>query len=142
MLHSWYWKRIFWLVLTIFFIYFFGDYCQWKLFFLLMETYFWTNPSFQLLKKDFFYSGNRLFYLRAFSSNGNCHWYEWKPVLKNRTNSCWWKLICWLAKTFFFFNVSDLFQRVIRVSGNAFFSPKENVVFFSELSCLLVETIN
>ena len=136
MLHSWYWKRIFWLVLTIFFIYFFGGYCQWKLFFILMETYFWTNPSFQLLEKDFFYSGNRLFYLRAFSSNGNCHWYEWKPVLKNRTNSCWWKLICWLAKTIFFSMSQIFFKESSGLVEMHFSVQKKMYCFFqSFLSC-------
>ena len=30
-----------------------------KLFFRLVETYFLTNPSFQLLEKDFLFSENR-----------------------------------------------------------------------------------
>ena len=67
-----------------------------------METYFWTIPSFRLLEKYFLSSGNRLFYLRAFSFNRNCHRYEWKLVFQSNTNSCWWELICWLAETIFF----------------------------------------
>ena len=38
-----------------------------KLFFRLVETYFLTNPSFQLLEKDLFFSKNRLLYLRVLS---------------------------------------------------------------------------
>ena len=38
-----------------------------NLFFRLVETYFLTNPLFQLLEKDFVFSGNRLRYLRVLS---------------------------------------------------------------------------
>ena len=37
-----------------------------KLFFRLMETYLLANPSFQLLKKDFLFSGSHLLYLSFF----------------------------------------------------------------------------
>ena len=38
-----------------------------KLFAHLVEMYFLRNPSFQLLEKDFFFSGNRLLYLKVLS---------------------------------------------------------------------------
>ena len=39
-----------------------------KFFFRLLETYLLTNPSFQLLEKDFLFIGNRLlYYLRILS---------------------------------------------------------------------------
>ena len=38
-----------------------------NLFFRLVETYFLTNPLFQLLEKDFVFSWNRLRYLRVLS---------------------------------------------------------------------------
>ena len=38
-----------------------------KLFFRLVETYFLTNPSFQLSEKYFIFTGNRLHYLSVLS---------------------------------------------------------------------------
>ena len=43
-------------------------------FFRIVETYFSTNSSFQLLEKDFFFSGNHLLHLRLLS-------YQPKPSL-------------------------------------------------------------
>ena len=82
-------------------------------FFYLVETYFWTNPSFQLLEKDFFSLMETVTLLESFfSASGNRHCYEWKPIYKDRAYSCWWKLILWLILSF------------VPISWNAFFSPK------------------
>ena len=45
------WKRIFWQLKTILFIYFLRHFCQ--IFSCLVETYFEMNPSFWLVEKDF-----------------------------------------------------------------------------------------
>ena len=43
----------------------FPIFCQRKQFFRLAETYFLTNPSFHLMKKDFLFKGSHLLYIRV-----------------------------------------------------------------------------
>ena len=138
MLHSGLWKRIFWLVKTIFYI-FFRDSCQWNFFFRLAETYFWTNALFRLLEKDFFSQVETVYFIWDFISNtGNRHWYERKTSFKDRTTSYEWKLIFWLVETIFF-HCHKMFSKefFIADSGNPFVSVKVKVLLFiqSFLSC-------
>ena len=48
------------------FLYIFSRLLSLKAFFGLVEMYFWGNPSFQLLEKDFTSNENRPLYLRTF----------------------------------------------------------------------------
>ena len=74
-----------------------------KAFFHLVETYFWTNSSFRILGKDFLSSGKRLLYLRVFFLIAEIVTdISGSQVFKNRTYSCWWKLIFWLVQNIFF----------------------------------------
>ena len=90
MFYSGQWKRIFCLVQTISFFPSCG------------KTFFLTNPSFQLLQNDFPFSGNHLLYLRVLSYQPKPPLCEWKPFFKDRSYSCWWKLIFQSVETIFF----------------------------------------
>ena len=120
-------------------LFFFRESCRWKLFFRLVKTYLWENPSFRILERDFLSSGNHLLYLKVFSPGGNRHWYEWKGIFKNITYSWWWNLVCFLASGNQFLPLSQIFfkESFISVSGSAFFSPREHVLFLIQgfLAC-------
>ena len=49
-----------------FFVYFFRDSCRRKVYFGLVETYFWTNPLFRLSEKDISLPWRPLLYLNVF----------------------------------------------------------------------------
>ena len=99
-------KTDFWLVQTIFYIFFSETPAGESFFFCLVDIYFWTNPSFRLSEKDIsLIWKDRSFTWKFFSTSGNRHCYEWKPIFKDRTYSCWWKLIFWLVETIFFHGV-------------------------------------
>ena len=133
-----------WLVQTIFCI-FFRDSCQWVFLSRLVETYFWTNPSFQLLllEKDFLSWGDPPIYLRVFSTSGNCHLHDWKPVSEGRPYSWVVMEANFLASGSYFLPWSQIFFKYsfIPVSANPYFRPKEKVLFTQSFLYLLVETI-
>ena len=122
MLHSGWWKRIFWLVQTIF-LYIFQRLLLEKLFFLSSGNLFLSESLTAAIEERIFLSsGDHHFTWKFFSTSGNCHCYEWKPIFKDRTYSCRWKLI---------FNhfppLSHIFfkESFIPISGNLYFSPEE-----------------
>ena len=92
---------------------------------------------------------NRYFTRKLFSTSGKRHCYEWEPIFKDRTYTCWWKLIFWLVETIFFLPFWDapgtasfifpssanvfpdafrLVERDFLAGGNTFF------IFFSDIS--------
>ena len=122
------------------FLYIFSRLLSLKAFFGLVETYFWGNPSFRLLEKDFTSNENRPLFENFFLLAKTVTDMSGNQFFNDRTYSCWWKTIFWKLETIYFHCLRFLKESLIPVSGNAFFSPKEKV-FYSEFSFLLVETI-
>ena len=133
-----------------------------------MERYFSINASFLVMETDFLASTNHFLYFfqrllpgKAFfflssgnvflnvfftwnslSTSGNRHCYEWKSIFKDRTYSCWWKLIFWLVETIFFHCLIYFSRSPSSQLAETHFSVQKNsIVFYSELSFLLVKTI-
>ena len=61
---------------------FFRNSCQWKFFLRLVKTYFWTHPSSGYWRRIFFLVETVYFTWKFFSTSGNLHWHERKPILK------------------------------------------------------------
>ena len=59
----------------------------------ILYSYYW-RMRFPLVETVYFT-------WKFFSTSGNRHWYEWKPIFKDRYLSCWWKLIFWVVKNNF-----------------------------------------
>ena len=87
--------------------------CQRKQFSRIVETYFTTNASFQIVRTDFLASTDHFLYI-FFRDRTN--------IFKDRTYSCWRKLILWPVEN----NLFHCFKESsISISKNGFFSPKE-----------------
>ena len=113
-----------------------------KLFFRLLEKYFLTNPSFQLLEKDFFFVETFYFTSQFFPTRRNRHLYEWKLFLTDRPYSCQWKLIFQLVETFSSIALG-IFQEILLPDQwkHIFQSRRKSIVFYLELIFLLAENI-
>ena len=139
MLHSGYWKRIFWLVQTIFYI-FSETPAGESFFFCLVERIFERILHSGYWRRIFLSNGDRYFTWKFFSTSGNRH--EWKPIFKDWTYSCLWKLIFWLVETIFFHCLIYFSRSPSSQLAETHFSVQKNsIVFYSELSFLLVKTI-
>ena len=77
-----------------------------------------------------------------FSTSGNRHCYEWKPIFKDRNCSCLWKLISRLVETIFFHYIIYC-SRIpsLQLAETHFSVQKNSIAFYSVLSFLLVKTI-
>ena len=110
--HSGWWKRIIWLVQTIFYIFFqrLLPGVKWKRIFL-------TDFSFRLAETDFLSSGKSAFLFRALLK-----------VLKfGGTNSCLWKLICCLVELIFsHFSDSPSSESYFQSGANVFWNESSN----------------
>ena len=102
--HSGWWKRIIWLVQTIFYIFF-------------QSGIFLTDFSFRLAETDFLSSGKSAFLFRALLK-----------VLKfGGTNSCLWKLICCLVELIFsHFSDSPSSESYFQSGANVFWNESSN----------------
>ena len=95
-------------------------------FFFLSSWNLFMNESFiPAIGKGFFsvMEKNRYFTWKLFSTSGKRHYYEWKPIFKDRICSCRWKLILWLIETIFFLPFWDARATAIfsfAYSGNVF----------------------
>ena len=79
---------------------------------------------------------------KIFSTSGKRHCYEWKPISKDRTYSCWWKLTLWMVETIFFYCLIHFSKSTSSQLAETHFSVQKNsIVFYSELSSLPVKTI-
>ena len=88
----------------------------WKLIFeRILHSGYW--------RRIFLSNGDRYFTWKFSSTSENRHYYESKPIFKNKIYSCRWKLIFWLVETVLFI---FLFH---------------SIIFYSEFSFLLVKTI-
>ena len=145
MRHSGQWKRIFWLVQTIFYIFFQR---------LLPEKAFFLSSGNLVLKESFIpANGERYFFLiktitllESFFYQRKPSllfqfWKEWKSIFKDITYSCWWKMIFWLLETIFFHCLLYFSRSPSSQSAETHFSVQKNSIFYSELSYLLVKTI-
>ena len=141
MLNSGQWKQIFWLVQTIFYI-FFQRLLSEKAF--LSSGNLFLNKSFILaIGEGFFYLMETVTLLESFfllaktvtAMSG-------KQFLKDRTYSCCWKLIFWLVETIWFHCLIYFFRSPSFQLAETYFSVQKNsIVFSSELSFMLVKTI-
>ena len=87
--------------------------CQRKQFSRIVETYFTTNASFQIVRTDFLASTDHFLYI---------FFRDRTYIFKDRTYSCWRKLILWPVEN----NLFHCFKESsISISKNGFFSPKE-----------------
>ena len=87
--------------------------CQRKQFSRIVETYFTTNASFQIVRTDFLASTDHFLYI---------FFRDRTYIFKDRTYSCWRKLILWPVES----NLFHCFKESsISISKNGFFSPKE-----------------
>ena len=135
MAHSGKKKRIFWLMQTIFYI-FFRDSCWGKIYFPSSGNVFLNESFIKILLSN----GHHHFTWKFLSTRGNRHCYEWRPIFKDKIYSCWWKLTLWLVETIFhwliYFSRSPSFQ----LAETHFSVQKKKIVFYSELSFLLLKT--
>ena len=81
---------------TIFYI-FFRDSCWGKIYFPSSGNVF-LNESFT---KILLSNGHHHFTWKFLFTRGNRHCYEWRPIFKDKSYSCWWKLTLWLVETIF-----------------------------------------
>ena len=87
--------------------------CQRKQFSRIVETYFTTNASFQIVRTDFLASTDHFLYI---------FFRDRTYIFKDRTYSCRRKLILWPVEN----NLFHCFKESsISISKNGFFSPKE-----------------
>ena len=87
--------------------------CQRKQFSRIVETYFTTNASFQIVRTDFLASTDHFLYI---------FFRDRTYIFKDRTYSCWRKLILWPVEN----NLFHCFKESsISISKDGFFSPKE-----------------
>ena len=97
-----------------------------NVFFFLSCWNLFLNESFiPAIGKGFFsvMEKNRYFTWKLFSTSGKRHYYEWKPIFKDRICSCRWKLILWLIETIFFLPFGDAHATasfIFAYSGNVF----------------------
>ena len=114
------------------------------------ESFFsvYWKPIFQRIlhsgywKRIFLSNADRYFTWKFFSTSGNRHCYKWKPIFKDISYCCQWKLIFWLAETLFF-HCLLYFSRIpsFQIAEKHFSVQKNSIVFYSELSFLLVKII-
>ena len=136
MLHSGTWKRIFWLMQTIFYTFFQrlqpekAFFVQWKLIFeRILHSGYWR--SIFLSNRD------RYFTCKFFSTSGNHHCFAWKPIFKYGTCPCWQKLNFRLVETIFFHCVMCFSRSPSSQLAETHFSVQKNIFFViqSFLSC-------
>ena len=113
-----------------------------KLFFRLVETFFLTNPSSELLQKDFLFSRNSLLYLRVLSILPKPFLICMETISYRQTLFLLVDPQC-LASGNHFFPLTQIFLKkfFIPASGNTFFSPEEQVSFYLELFSLPVGNV-
>ena len=135
------WTWIFWLVHTIFYIWFQrllqekAFFIQWKLDFeRILHSGYW--------RRIFLSNGGRNFTWKFFSTSGNHHFHEWKSIFKDRTYSCRWKLIFWVVETIFFHCLIYLSRSPSSQLVETHFSVQKNsIVFYSKPCFQLMKTI-
>ena len=96
-------------------------------FFVLLKLIFERILHSGYWKRIFLCNGekplHRYFTWKLFSTSGKRHYYEWKPIFKDRICSCRWKLILWLIETIFFLPFGDARATasfIFAYSGNVF----------------------
>ena len=141
-LHSGLWKRIFWLVQTIFYIFSETPAGESFLFSVYWKGVFERIGRSGYWRRIFLFNIDHYFTWNFFSTSGNRHCYEWKAIFKDRTYFYWWKLIFWLVETIFF-NCLMYFSRspLSQLAETHFLVQNNSIVFYSELSFLLVKAI-
>ena len=121
-----------------FFIYFFRDSCRRKLFIWPSVNLFLNESVIPPIGGGFF-SLMETIILKFFTTRESRHCYKWKPIFKARTYSCWWKLIfCVVEAISFHCLIYFLRSPSSQLAVTHFSVRKDSIVFYSELSFLLV----
>ena len=115
------------------FLCFFRHSCRRKIYFLFSEHLF-LNKYFIFLMETVTLLES--FFLLVETVN------EQRPIFKDKTYSCWWKLTFWLVQTIFFHFLIYFSRSPSSQLAETHFSVQKNsIVFYSQLSSLPVQAI-